>query len=57
MVDHGLFSEALGRSPLGHRAFGTHAPDAGNVEMLHKYGTGAQQEIWRRSLVAGEIRS
>ena len=39
MVDHGLFSEALGRSPLGHRAFGTQAPDAGNVEILHKYGT------------------
>jgi alkylation response protein AidB-like acyl-CoA dehydrogenase len=57
MVDHGLFSEALGRSPLGHRAFGTQAPDAGNVEILHLYGTPAQQETWLRPLVAGEIRS
>jgi len=57
MVDHGLFSEALGRSPLGHRAFGTQAPDAGNVEILHRYGTPDQQETWLRPLVAGEIRS
>jgi acyl-CoA dehydrogenase len=36
MVDHSLLSETLGRSPLGHRAFGTHAPDASNVEILHR---------------------
>ena len=58
MVDHGLFSEALGRSPLGHRAFGTQAPDAGNVEILHRYGTaGPAARRWLRPLVAGEIRS
>ena len=39
MVDHGLFSEALGRSPLGHHRFGAQAPDAGNVEILHRSGT------------------
>jgi acyl-CoA dehydrogenase len=39
MVDHGLLSEALGRSPLGHVVFGTQAPDAGNVEILHAHGT------------------
>ena len=57
MVDHGLFSEALGRSPLGHRAFGTQAPDAGNVEILHRHGTPAQRDQWLRPLVDGEIRS
>src|SRR5262245_10450157 len=31
LVSHGLVSEALGRSPLGHYAFGCHAPDAGNI--------------------------
>ena len=31
MVDHGLFSEVLGRSPLGHVVFGVQAPDAGNI--------------------------
>ena len=57
MVDHGLFAEAVGRSPLGMTVFGTQAPDAGNVEILHEFGTPEQQERWLRPLVAGEIRS
>jgi alkylation response protein AidB-like acyl-CoA dehydrogenase len=57
MVDHGLFAEAVGRSPLGMNVFGTQAPDAGNVEILHKYGTPEQQDRWLRPLVDGEIRS
>ena len=31
MVDHGLVSEALGRTPAGHYVFGCQAPDAGNI--------------------------
>ena len=42
LVEHGLVSERLGRSPLGHYVFGCQAPDAGNLEILHKYGTPAQ---------------
>lgn len=57
MVDHGLFAEAVGRSPLGMRVFGTQAPDAGNIEILHMFGTPEQQETWLRPLIAGEIRS
>jgi acyl-CoA dehydrogenase len=57
MVDHGLFAEAVGRSPLGMTVFGTQAPDAGNVEILHQFGTPEQQERWLRPLVEGEIRS
>ena len=57
LVELGLVSEALGRSPLGHFVFGCHAPDAGNVEILHHYGTEEQKERWLRPLVAGEIRS
>ena len=57
MVDHGLFAEAVGRSPLGMTVFGTQAPDAGNIEILHKYGTEEQKDRWLRPLVAGEIRS
>ncbi|TDT16011.1 alkylation response protein AidB-like acyl-CoA dehydrogenase [Ilumatobacter fluminis] len=57
MVDHGLFAEAVGRSPLGMSVFGTQAPDAGNVEILHMFGTNEQHERWLRPLVAGEIRS
>ena len=43
LVEHGLVSERLGRSPLGHYAFGAQAPDAGNLEILHKYGTPEQK--------------
>ena len=57
MVDHGLFAEAVGRSPLGMTVFGTQAPDAGNIEILHKYATEEQRERFLRPLVAGEIRS
>jgi len=57
MVDHGLLSEALGRSPLGHVVFGTQAPDAGNIEILHMHATEEQRERYLRPLVAGEIRS
>lgn len=57
MLEHGLLTEALGRSPLGHLVFGCQAPDAGNVEILHKYGTEEQRARFLKPLVDGEIRS
>jgi alkylation response protein AidB-like acyl-CoA dehydrogenase len=57
MVEHGLLSEELGRSPLGHTVFGSQAPDAGNIEILHTHATPEQRERFLRPLVAGEIRS
>ena len=57
MVDHGLFAEAVGRSPLGMTVFGTQAPDAGNIEILHTWGSDEQKEMWLRPLVDGTIRS
>jgi alkylation response protein AidB-like acyl-CoA dehydrogenase len=57
LVDLGLVSEALGRSPLGHFVFGCHAPDAGNVEILHLYGSEEQKRRWLEPLVDGRIRS
>ena len=57
LVDLGLVSEALGRTPLGHFVFGCHAPDAGNVEILHLYGSPEQKERYLKQLVAGSIRS
>ncbi len=57
MVDHGLLSEALGRSPLGHTVFGVQAPDAGNIEILHLHATEDQRERFLRPLVEGRIRS
>lgn len=57
LVEHGYVSEALGRSPLGHYVFGCQAPDAGNIEILHMFGTKEQQETWLAPLAQGKIRS
>lgn len=57
LLEHGLVSEALGRSPLGHFVFWCQAPDAGNVEILHAHGTDAQKQRWLHPLVNGDIRS
>jgi acyl-CoA dehydrogenase len=57
VMEHGLMSEVLGRSPLGHYVFGCQAPDAGNMEILHQYGSDEQKERWLEPLAAGKIRS
>jgi len=57
LVEHGLVSERLGRTPLGHYVFGCQAPDAGNLEILHKYGTAEQKATWMEPLARGDIRS
>lgn len=57
LLEHGLVSEALGRSPLGHYTFWCQAPDAGNVEILHAHGTKEQKQNYLNPLVRGEIRS
>lgn len=57
LVEHGLVSERLGRTPLGHYVFGCQAPDAGNLEILHKYGTAEQKAKWLEPLANGDIRS
>src|ERR1700760_3905758 len=57
LVEHGLVSERLARSPPAHFVFGCQAPDAGNLEILHKYGTPEQKAAWLEPLAHGEIRS
>jgi acyl-CoA dehydrogenase len=50
-------NEEIGRSTYAQLVFGCQAPDAGNAEILHLFGTAEQKERWLRPLVAGEIRS
>jgi len=57
LMEHALVSEVLGQSPLGHYVFGCQAPDAGNIEILHLYGTPAQKEKYLKPLIKGKIRS
>lgn len=57
LFEHGLVSEVLGRSPLGHYACNCQAPDAGNMEILIEHGTEEQKEHFLMPLLAGEVRS
>ncbi len=50
-------NEEIGRSTYAQLVFGCQAPDAGNAEILHMFGTPEQKERWLFPLVAGEIRS
>ena len=50
--EHAMVSEVLGYSPLGHYAVNSQAPDAGNMEILHKYGTDEQKARWLEPLCA-----
>ena len=43
-------SEELGTSPLGHYVCNVNAPDIGNMELLHHFGSPAQHEQWLRPL-------
>jgi alkylation response protein AidB-like acyl-CoA dehydrogenase len=50
-------NEIIGRSLHAPMAFGSQAPDSGNAEVLHLFGTPEQKERWLKPLVAGEILS
>ncbi len=57
VLAHGLVSEVLGRTPLGHYALGCQAPDAGNIELLLEFASPAQRERFLGPLLRGEQRS
>ncbi len=57
LMESALVYEALGGTPFGLFVFGCQAPDAGNIEILHQYGTDEQKEKWLKPLINGEIRS
>jgi alkylation response protein AidB-like acyl-CoA dehydrogenase len=50
-------NEEIGRSIWAQLVFNCQAPDAGNGEILHLFGTDAQKERFLRPLVEGETRS
>lgn len=59
-LDHmtcAIVFEAAGYSPLGPIAMHCAAPDEGNMNLLAKVATEAQQERWLKPFAAGEIRS
>jgi acyl-CoA dehydrogenase len=54
---YAFLNEEIGRSGIAQLIFGCQAPDAGNAEILHMFGTDEQKEQWLKPLVDGEIRS
>src|ERR671913_501850 len=56
-MEYALLNEEIGRSTWAQLVFNCQAPDAGNGEILHLFGTPEQKERWLRPLVEGEIRS
>ena len=56
-LDYAYLNEQIGRTLWGQLVFGCQAPDAGNAEILHLFGTEEQKERWLFPLVAGNIRS
>ncbi len=56
-IEYAYLNEEIGRSMMAQLVFGCQAPDAGNGEILHLFGTDRQKQAFLAPLVSGATRS